>query len=313
MATIFRQGEQVLSGPFTFEWADVRQGGPQSPGVYLDGERADFGSLAGGEIVVLTRGSTAQVGVPVAMTGATVAQCVVDINAIFGLAAGKPTDFAYVVDGSRIRLRDATVGPNAGRARVASYGAGGSINNIGLPIMDRDQTAAAGPLRSCSLPPTQDDTSNITSNFFDIPAGTRRIVVDATVQHPVSGVTQLLVTDKLPIIALGLSDSSAGQEPPYRSSSQLSLGIAVPKPGTVFSRLKLTDPGTAYVYELAVDPIFSSPGTVGTDQIQHLIYEFEVPPMFRRARIINAGSVPRVLPFTSDFVPIVGARAWAVG
>lgn len=317
MATIFRQDEQVLAGPLDFEWADVRQGGPQYPGVYVDGVQADFASLVGGEQITLTRGSTAQVGVVVTSTGPGVVQLATDINAIFGIAGGAPTDFAYVIASNRIRLRDATVGPNAGLAAVVAYpvtAPQGSIVNMGLPIIRRSQVAAASTTRRCSLGTTHDDTSNITSNYFTVPEGTKRLVVDVIFKSPIVGVIPQKIFDKVPIFTLGYSDQTVTQEPPYRTVGQLAIGKSEPLPGLVGGAFVQLSPSLNMAYPpIFNDPIFTSGTAFGTEQEQHAVVEFPVMPQARRVRAILPGCLPTATPFSSNYTPDVSMRIWAIG
>lgn len=321
MATIFPQGEQLLSAPFDFEWADVRQGGPNSPGVYVDGVRVDFTTLVGGEVVTLSRGSTTQAGVPVIISAPgggpgtkTVVEVVADINAVFGLAAGKPTDFAYVWQDA-VRLRDRTVGPNVGLASCGLYNVGvpqGSINNIGLPYLSRSEVAAASTTRVCSLALAPDDTSNISSNFFSIPQGTRKLGVVVTTSAP-SGAQA--VDDKKPSFTVGFSDQSTLQEPPYHTLRQIGAYPIQPLPGLINSTLRLTDAGSAVILPFDSAPIFGTTPFLASDVLpdQALYLEFAVPLNARRVRVATFGCFPSRQPFTGPDVPTMTARAWAIG
>lgn len=130
MATIFPNGERVLGAPIDLRWAGEQPVAgtiPHSPYVIADGASAEYADLAGGEQFNLSRGSTAQNAVTVTVSAPgggpgtkTLAEVVADINAVFGVTAGKPTNFAFAWK-NRIRLWDKTVGGNVGRIEVDEY------------------------------------------------------------------------------------------------------------------------------------------------------------------------------------------------
>lgn len=252
MATIFPSGERVLSGPFDFEWEDARSGGPNSPNVYLSGVDANYAGLAGGEQFNMSRGSTAQINqvVTVAAPGGgpgtkTRAELITDINAVFGLAGGAPTEFAFTCGTGGIRCIDNTVGPNTALAAMLDYTAVGEAAKDALYAMigfnanvTRDITAVASTTRTLVGNGQLDDRSMLSSNFFSLPAGTKKLLLEVAV-----GNLAVFNSSTSPpaVFSLAWSDGSALYEPGagLLLLSELEWGLSGANPAQVVDQINL--------------------------------------------------------------------------
>lgn len=324
MATIFPVPGNVLSSPVDFTWLDYRTIGtlqPNAPNVYITGLSGPaVEALVGGEQFALSRGSTLQVNVTVTVAAPggptkTLAELIADINAVFGIAGGKPTDFAYEWNGG-VRLVDATVGPNTGLAEVVSYaGADEDAKNalfqaVGLPVMLRDQNAAARLTRSCGLEVALDDQSAVSSNYLALTADMRSVYVEVFAGSPGGQHAPP------PIVALAFSDGSAAYEPPlpYLSSYQGPEALVDPVP--VFgAALKLGGQFggvIGYVVPVTDTAIFKTSGPPITvpDVQSRAAFRVDIPRTgATRMRVMALGGLGR----SSRYAPYVQARAWGVG
>lgn len=327
MATIFPDGLRVLGGPTTFTWLDYRiaGSGPNSPNVYLTGRQGQYTGLAGGEQFTLSRGSTAQfsVVVTVAAPGGgpgtkTLAELVADINGVFGIAAGKPTDFAFAWKNS-VRLVDNTVGLNTAYAEVVDYaGANEAAKNalfekVGLPArFIRDITSPGSSSRDCGLEPTRqnDDASCISSNYLTLPANAKALWIRAQ-----AGTLGDINTIS-PIFSFFFSDG-AGLEPPIgiKYLSELPGLENVFNPAPAFGTVMLGGGSTALtvpqnpqgIFALPGPPIFFPTFTTTTD------FKVEVPQWApARVRCVAVGSL-QTTPQTTRFCARLGMTAWVLG
>lgn len=313
--TILQGSERVLSGPFDFLWTDLIPGGPNGPCVTVFGERGDFASLAPGDGCTLSRGSTLQSSVPVAFTGATLAQCVTDINAVFGIASGAPTDFAYAAVNA-IALWDSTVGPNLALAGVNDLTGASSVlkdqtyARCGLPGIVRDLSAAPYPVRRTATF-RNDDTSCLSSNAMPLPAGTSALVVEAFVGS---------YYDLLPLVAVALSDGTA----PYALAgkswlSQLAGALSFVDPNLPLGFVERVGPSPGPGPILSFSPVqrhlFVRTGLYDPGELsQRARVRVPVPPVgATSARAVVLGAVPASPGPPSWFGAAASVRAWAVG
>lgn len=328
MATIFPEGLRVLSGPVEFEWLDNRiaGSGPNSPNVYLTGAEGQYTGIAGGEQINLSRGSTAQINVAVTFAAPgggpgtkTLAEMVTDINNVFGIAAGKPTDFAFAWQGV-IRLVDSTVGLNTALAEVLDYvGANEAAKNalfvkVGLPAaFIRDIVTPARPVRDCGLDPGKqnDDASCISANFITIPAGAKALWLQARAGSLGDS------ADVTPIFSLAFSDG-VGLEPPI-GANYLSAQPGAPSlfdPNPLFGAVSIGGGAQAFTVPQGNPGIFKLPGgpiITLPDFTRMTDFMVEIPKWAPvRARCVANGTF-NPTPNPKRFSARVGVRAWVLG
>ena len=325
MATIFPSGMRVLGGPFDFSWGDVRPSGFNAPSVYVTAERANYAGLLGGEVVKMSRGSTLQfsVNMPVSPPGGgpgtkTRAELITDINAVFGIAGGAPTEFAWEWRNG-IRLADSTVGPNTGLAAVDDYTAVGEaaknalFQMMGFPaVVSRDQLVAASLVRQLEFAPSNDDSSQLSSTVFLFPGLTKALLVEA-----VTGTYDTLFDVRAPgaAFSFAFSDGSAPYDPGLELTSEYMGGTAPANPVPLGALVQL-GASPAYVAPVGVYPV--SFKTSGPPSVTPLVYQktafvVEVPTMnVDRARCIAVAS-PDLFDDGTRFPARLSVRAWSLG
>jgi hypothetical protein len=249
MTTIFQNPDSLrLLGSASVVWTDnaplIWSGGAGTV-VMIDGIAPALSSIVGGEQFQLTRGSTAQIAqtVTLAAPGApgtkTLAQVVTDINAVFGIAGGAPTEFAYEFAG-HVRLIDKTVGMNIGRAAVDAYiGANNTIQDgvfkkVGLPVgINRSIATVAAVTRMVDVALANDNGSIVSSTALALPDGSRELEVEIGIRNEWNR--------HRPILIPMFSDGSAAYEPPFnyvltKASIDASIDPAVDISGIVRAR-----------------------------------------------------------------------------
>ncbi len=324
MATIFTNNDlRVLSGPFDFQWVDVRPAGAfqyNAPNVYITGVPADYASLAGGEQFVLSRGSTAQSGVTVTVSvpgggpgTKTLAEVVTDINAVFGVAAGKPTEYAYAWAGA-IRLVDATVGLNIGHAEVADYvGATDAdkdllYSRVGLPAqLARDVGQVAVAYRACGIVPW-DDQSCVSDNYFPLTGEMRALYIEA--QGGGNGVGY-----PSPIFSLAFALGSTPDKPqPYLGAYQGVGSDAAPTPDYGFVN-RVQPAGLFNIPTGVSDIFFRSGGPHSPPQFQSRVgFRVDIPRTAPdRVRCIGLGSLQPTPTSTGRIGGVIAVRVWGLG
>lgn len=326
MATIFPSGLRVLGGPFDFQWGDVRTSGPNSPSVYITAGKANYAGLLGGEVVRMSRGSTLQfsanmtVSAPGGGPGTkTRAELITDINNVFGIAGGAPTNFAWpFLDG--IRLADSTVGPNTGYAGVDDYTAVGEaaknalFQMMGFPAnTNRDQTTGAISPRFLELAFSNDDSSQLSSNVFVFPGLCKALLVEAQ-----AGTSDGLFGPRAPgaAFALAFSNGTAAYDPGLALSSEYMRGLSAENPVPLFGTLVQMGRSPIYNAPVGDSPIVFQ--TSGFPSPVPLVYQktsfvVEIPTMNAvQVRCLALGS-PDIFGTGARNPARLAVRVWGLG
>lgn len=326
MLPIFPPARRVLTPPTDFLWASARPAGtpqPNAPNVWVTGIAASLASIVGGEQFALSRGSTAQNNTTVTLTapGAppkTLTELVADINAVFGIAAGKPTDFAFAWRGG-VRLVDKTVGLNTGLIEVVSYaGANETAKNalynaIGLPIISRDQAAPPNVVRYTGVEIANDDGSCVSTNYLALTPEMTSVYVE--VDAGCAGPT--FADAPQPVVALAFSDGTVTYEPPLYWLTQYPGPEALSDPAAYFGAITKLGGVLGGIQAMQVgffDSSIFNPGILPTPaNSSRSGFEVPIPRMgATRVRAIALGA-RGAFATTTRYSPTVSMRAWGVG
>lgn len=321
MATIFSSGERVLAGPFQFLWRTERTYGLNAPNVVIFGREPDLASIVGGEQLTASRGSTAQLGVVVTLAapggGAgtkTNNELAADFNAVFGIASGAPTDFAYpglVLAFPGLVLVDATVGLNTGLAAIVGYiGATPTIQAqvcamVGIPVILKEVGAPA--ISSIDIDAGYGVRNNaaISSNFMSIPVGTRELVLAFGVGNRAAG------SIDQPLFSLIWEDASGIGAPPYDTLDM-----------TIVQSVPSSDQIAPYRSYMTGSPIVFRLDSYGVRESGILLPVFTrfirvpISPMWTKVRLsapfyVSGNNPATGYPFI--IAPSLQVTAWAVG
>ena len=316
--TILQGTERLLAGPHNFLWSDIIPAGPNGPCVTVFGDgNADFGSInAGVDGCTLSRGSTLQSGLPVTFTGTTLVQCVADINAIFGIVGGAPTNFAYPFNNT-IVLWDSTVGLNIALAGVDDLtGANEAAKNqtfsrCGLPNITRDAAAAPNIVRRVGTL-RFDDMSCLSTDTFPIPLNTTALIVEAaTGSSPFSSD----FSSPTPAISLCFSDGTAIYEPAGKIFiSEMPGPLSFVDPNPAIGLVSSVGPGNVLSFAQSDQSVFVRPpgALIVVPVYSRSRIRVPVPPVGATlVRVAALAALPISQPSWRG--ANVSIRAWAIG